>query len=65
MSKTEIIQRMNRDHMEKLRRFNAMPGRRQRNVPASYWTEHNCMRYAFEGRCLDCGRELIGAELAG
>ena len=64
MSKTDIVKRMNRDHIKKLRRFNAMPPREQRRVPAAYWSEHSCTRYAFEGRCLDCGRELISAERA-
>lgn len=59
MDKIDVIERMNRDHIEKVMAFNRMSSRKQRRVPPSFWSEHDCMRYAWQGSCLDCGQALI------
>lgn len=59
MTKAEIIERMNRDHMAKILAFNKMPAKKQRRLPASFWSDHDCRRYQYDGCCQDCGQALI------
>lgn len=63
MTKGEIIRRMNRDHVDKLREFEAASEEDKLRLAfdRSFWSRHDCDRYVFDGRCLDCGR-LIRAE---
>lgn len=57
MEKIAIIKRINRDHVEKLRRFNSASEEDKLKFAfdRSFWNAHDCAKYLYEGQCLDCG----------
>ena len=59
MTKSDVIELMNRDHMIKVLTFNRMSSKKQRRVPPSFWSEHDCNKYAWRGICQDCGQVVI------
>ena len=60
MEKVAIIKRMNRDHLEKLRRFSeaSEEDKLKFAFDSNFWG-HDCFRYVYEGHCLDCGARVL------
>ena len=59
MIKADVIELMNRDHLEKVQAFNRMTAKQQRRTPVSFWSEHDCQRYAWAGFCQECGQAVF------
>lgn len=59
MTKLEIVCKINRDHLEKISQFNAASEEDKLKLAfdSKFWG-HNCYRYNYYGRCLDCGAIL-------
>lgn len=55
--KVAIIKRINRDHLEKLRRFNSASEKDKQKLAfdRNFWNAHDCSRYLYDGHCLECG----------
>lgn len=60
MTYEDVVKRMNRDHVEKLRQFNAASEEDKLKLAfdRDFWKAHDCRRYAWRGICLDCGKSL-------
>ena len=60
MTYEDVVKRMNRDHVDKLRRFSEASEEDKTKLAfdSSYWKQHDCRRYAWRGYCLDCGKQL-------
>lgn len=60
MTYEEVVKRMNRDRVVKLRQFNAASEEDKLKLAfdRDFWKAHDCQRYAWRGFCLDCGKSL-------
>ena len=61
MSKSEILVRMNAEHLAKVAYFERQPPERQRELSEdrSFWSAHDCPAYTYQGVCLECGQASL------
>ena len=61
MSKSEILVRMNAEHLAKIAYFDRQSPERQRELSEdrSFWSAHDCRAYTHQGVCLECGQTSI------
>ncbi len=61
MSKSEVIARINADHMAKIAYFQSQSPKRQHRLAQdrSFWSAHECSACTWEGVCLECGQTSL------